>query len=290
MKRYVAGLACAAAAVLSAPALASTAHAQTADPVTVLKSQFGNGRGVTFVDKTKIQSKGESAIVADRKGTLHFGASGIAASDQTGKLRLPKGMFPSDSDEEDEESKGWAGLGKPERVIRVKQGAFISGGFLGEYIPADKTWVKSPGDSLGLVGALSQKVNVAEPATLGALLAHATTKRPGFYAGKITYGELRKISPWFRASTSLLGESSGEDKGTITWKLYLNAGQLPERLVTSEVEASSERDKTATIVDTRYSGWGSKVTTIKAPAPEEIATFDELDKGAKDEVPIPLGK
>lgn len=293
LKRYIAGLACAATAVVSVPALASTAHAKAADPVAALKAKLVSGQGVNFVDKTKIYAKGQkSTIAADRKGVLQFGPSGIVASDQTGKYRIDEETLDafeefSSSDEAEEGSaedlftKLIRGMTKPERVVRLGKTTYISGGGFGEFLPEGKTWLRFPEDSLGLVGVATQSVNAAEPTTLKALLAHATTKRTGFYAGKITWGELAKVSPWFRASqSSSLYENAG--KTVVNWKLYVGADQLPKRLTTSYTQGT----RTTTVYDTVYSGWGTKVS-VKAPAPETVAKPEELQL-IKPEAQVPI--
>ncbi|MFD0889144.1 hypothetical protein ACFQ08_31815 [Streptosporangium algeriense] len=298
MKRYIAGLACAAMAVMSVPALASTAHAKAADPVAALKSKLVSGHGVTFVDKTKAYAKGQkSMIAADRKGVLQFGSSGVVASDQTGKYRFDKetlkmleeasesgeGGSGQDENAEFEEfmAKLLKGMTKSERVVRVGKSSYISGGVFGEFVPADKTWVRFPQETLGMVGTATQSVNAAEPTTLKALLAHATTKRAGFYSGKITWGELAKVSPWFRASLS--GALAGSTRKTVVnWKLYVGADQLPKRLTTSYTPDK----KTTVVYDTVYSGWGAKVS-VKAPAAETVAELKDLQFD-KPEVPLDI--
>ncbi|MFI7533385.1 hypothetical protein [Streptosporangium sp. NPDC049376] len=279
MKRYIAGLACAAMAVVSVPALASTAHAKAADPVAALKSKLVSGQGVTFVDKTKIYAKGQkSTIAADRKGVLQFGPSGVVASDQTGKYRIDEETLkmieefssPGEDGEEDPFIRLVKAMTKPEQVVRLGKTTYVSGGAFGEFIPEGKTWIRFPQDTLGIVGAVTQSVNAAEPTTLKALLAHATTKRAGFYAGKITWGELAKVSPWFRASQSTaLTETAG--KTVMNWKLYVGADQLPRRLTTSYTQGK----RTTTVYDTVYSGWGS-IVSIEAPEPETVAELKDL--------------
>ncbi|GAA4226231.1 hypothetical protein FHR32_004025 [Streptosporangium album] len=289
MKRHIAGLACAATAVLSVSTFASAAHAQAADPVTALKGEFTSGRGVSFAETTKIHSSGGNAVVAQRKGVFQFGTSGISASDQTGKLRIKQSdlggaLEESDGEEDDTFSKMLAGMAKPERVIRIKNTSYVSGGMLGEFIPAEKTWVRLPMPMMGMVGSVSQYVNAAEPATLKALLAHATTKRAGLYGGKITFGELDKVSPWFRAS--MPGRGSGKAaKTVVSWKLFLGADRLATRLTTTY--AMPGMSGSTMTVDTRYTGWGSKVT-VKAPAAEEVAELKELQEGGEEATSIPL--
>ncbi|MFI7055995.1 hypothetical protein ACIBLB_28420 [Streptosporangium canum] len=284
MKRYIAGLACAATAVLGAPALASTAHAQAADPITALKSQFSSGRGVNFVDTTKVKGTQGNMVLAKRTGAFQFGPSGISASDQTAQLRFKESDFEgiTEGEEDEEISKFFAGLAKPERVVRVKNTTYVSGGVMGEFMPADKTWVRFPDGLLGFTGTMSQFVNVAEPATLKALLAHAT-KRAGTYSGKITFGELNKVSPWFRASKGTPAAKTA--KTVVSWKLFLGSDRLAKRLVTTYSMGGS--DESAVTIDTRYTGWGSKVT-VKAPPADQVADLKDLEEGAETATSIPL--
>ncbi|WP_433372927.1 hypothetical protein [Streptosporangium sp. CA-115845] len=292
MKRYIAGLACAATAVLGAPVLASTAHAQAADPITALKGQLKNGQGVTYVDTMKTQGVPKNTIAGHRKGELQFSTSGISASDHTTELRFEEGALEFSTREEDGDateeqkklSKLFAGLAEPERVVRVNKKAYLSGGAFGQFLPQDKPWLGYPGDTLGVTGSLGQLVNAAEPSTLKALLANATVKKPAAYAGKITFGELQKVSPWFRASGDGRKLSGEQAKVAINWKLFLNADRLPARLATSYTEFSSGPTWT---VDTRYTNWGSKVT-IDAPPADQVATTRELQAGFEADTPIPL--
>ncbi|WP_440082893.1 hypothetical protein [Streptosporangium sp. LJ11] len=286
LKRYIAGLACAATAMLGVPALASTAHAQAADPISALKKQFENGRGVTYVDTTKGRASYGSAVLAQRKGVLQFGASGINASDQTTKLRIKASDIAEITENlSEEESKVLVGLTKPERVIRVKNTSYVSGGIFGQFLPEDKTWLKLPG-VLGNTGRLSQLVNPAEPATLKALLARATVKRPTAYSGKITFGELYKVSPWFRAGV-FVAPTAKQSKITVQWKLVLGSDLLARSLTTTYSGTAVAAPGTTISVETRYTGWGSKVT-VKAPPADQVAKPGDLDEGVETDAPIPL--
>ncbi|MFF5108888.1 hypothetical protein [Streptosporangium sp. NPDC000509] len=293
MKRYIAGLACAATAMLGVPALASTAHAQAADPVSALKKQFKSGHGVAYVDTIKRKVAGKSTVFGKRKGEFQFNASGITASDHTTEVRFTEedlglGTGSGDSNGEktaDEErfEKLLAGLAEPERVVRVNKKAYVGGGAFGQFLPRDKPWLGSPEDTLGLTGSMGQFVNIAEPATLKALLARATVKRSNAYAGQITSGELQKVSPWFRVTQGrkLTGQ---ETKVKISWKLFLNANRLPVRLATSY---TTFKNGPTFMVDTSYSAWGSEVA-ITAPPADQVATMKELDAGFLADTPIPL--
>lgn len=229
---------------------------------------------------------------------MQFDASGIIASDHTTELRFAENALTldtGDSDfsggesdrektrEEEQLEKLFAGLAEPERVVRVNKKAYLWGGAFGQFLPKDKPWLGYPGDTLGLTGSQGQFVNVAEPATLKALLARATVKRPAAYAGKITFGELQKVSPWFRA-THGVKLSGQQTKITVSWKLFLNADRLPVRLATSYTTFQGGPTST---VDTSYSGWGSEVA-IAAPPADQVATVKELEAGFAADTPIPL--
>ncbi|GAA3444166.1 hypothetical protein [Planomonospora venezuelensis] len=273
MKRLIAGLTCAvsATAVLAAPASASAAHVQAPDPLAALKGQLATGRGVAFSDVTKTTSGGKSRVFSRLKGSLGFSRSGIASADMTGRLHVPE--------KDKEVLPGLGKLDRPERVIWVKNISYVSGGLFGEVLPEGKKWLRTPGMAFGIVGVSSHSVNAAEPATLKALLARATVKHPSAYSGKITFSELYKVSPWFRASFG--GKPTAKEaKTVITWKLALGAGRLPARL-TAAYRGTEGTTKGSTVtMDTRYTGWGSKVT-VKAPPADQVARPDELENGGE---------
>ncbi|GAA2993997.1 hypothetical protein [Streptosporangium longisporum] len=289
MKRYIAGLACAATAVLGVPALASTAHAQVADPVTALKSQFKNGRGVTYTDTIKIRRQQKTEVLGKRVGELQFGTSGVIASDHTTTLRIKEGDLGLGLESNDEEgsaeskrfNKLMAGLAEPERVVRIGNKAYISGGAFSRFMPTDRSWLQYPEDTHGVTGSMGQPVNAAEPATLKALLAHATVKQTSAYAGKITYSELHKVSPWFRAG---VGQKLLEPlaKMKINWKLFLDGRGLPARLTISSGGST---------ITTAYTNWGAPVA-ITAPPADQIATVKDVQAGfeAVETIPLLSGK
>ncbi|MBG0813509.1 hypothetical protein [Planomonospora sp. ID82291] len=289
MKRFIAGLACAAAAGLAVPTLASAAHAQApADPLAALQSKLGTGRGVSFSEKTKMVSGNTRYVFSTRTGVLQFGRSGVVASDHTTKLRIKASQLEEfealaqNSDDEDAKTfaKLTAGLTKPERTVTVKNVSYLSGGMFGEFLPSGKTWLRFPGPVNGAFGSAGQLVNPAEPATLKALLAHAA-RQTGGYTGKITFGELYKVSPWFRASV-MEKPSAKEAKTVVSWRLVLGADRLPARLTTTYPAG----DGASTTVETGYTGWGAKVS-VKAPPADEVAEITDLDEDVKD-APIPL--
>ncbi|GAA3136204.1 hypothetical protein GCM10010466_28740 [Planomonospora alba] len=293
MKRFIAGLACAAAAGMAVPTLASTAHAQApADPLAALQSKLGAGRGVSFSDTLKTVSGKQRAVVITRKGVLQFDGSGVVASDHTDKVRIKSSdleeLVVAGQNSYHEGDKAFAkaldGMTKPERTIRVKDVSYVSGGMFGAFLPQGKTWVRYPVpingvlDSLG--GLQPQLVNAAEPGTLKALLAHAV-KRPGGYSGKITFGELYKVSPWFRASMPLK-PTGAQAELAVDWRLSVGSDGLPTRLTSSYSVAKGS----SIAMETTYTGWGAKVS-VKAPPADEVIDFKDLDLEASD-VPVPL--
>ncbi len=294
LKRFIAGLACTAAAGLAVPTLASAAHAQApADPLAALQSKLGAGRGVSFSDSLKLAAGKERTVVITRKGVLQFDGSGVVASDHTSRPRIKSGdldeLVVAGQNSYDENSKAFAkalnGIAKPERTVRVKNVSYISGGMFGEFLPEGKKWIRYPGSINGVLDSLGglqpQLVNAAEPGTLKALLAHAV-KQPGGYTGKISLGELHKVSPWFRASMPLK-PTGAQAEQVLSWRLSVGSDGLPTRLTSTYVGGPNSSSIT---METDYTGWGSKVS-VKAPSADEVVAFEDLDLDAA-EVPVPL--
>lgn len=279
MKRIIAGLALASAATLitAGPALAAPA---AKDPVAAVKKQFVAGKGVKFSESTKAIQGRMRGIVTRRSGTYQFGNTGVAASDITGSFNI-KALGPIDAD--DDEAKALKALGTPERTITVGKTSYMSGGIWAEALPEDKTWLKVPNAPFsGLTGIYGQPLNLTEAATLKTLFKGAKPAQGG-YAGKITVGELRRISPSFRGNLLLGTPSKTTAKVAISWKLTVDAKGLPSRLVTTfpmSALSSGADDKSSLSVETKYSGWGSAVT-ITAPPTDQVT--DKPKSGLEDD-------
>jgi hypothetical protein len=286
MKRIITGLALASAAALITASPAQAAAPK--NPVAAVKKQFVAGKGVKFIDRVTVAQGRMREILLRRTGTLQFGASGVVASDVSGKFNIKA----SDLGEAAETELGKA-MTTPERSITVGKSVYLSGGIWGNVMPEGKTWLKvPPALSGGVTGIYGQPLNIiGEPATLKTLLKGAKPAAGG-YTGKITIGALEKVSPSFRGG--LLGQQlRGKAlKAVISWKLSVDGKGLPQRLVAaipmSALDSESPRGFSLSI-DTRFSGWGSKVS-ITAPSADEVA--DEPKSG--EELPttlkeIPLG-
>ncbi|MFI6455663.1 hypothetical protein ACIBF6_29370 [Streptosporangium amethystogenes] len=253
MKQVIAGVAVATVTTFVA---ATPVQAAATDPVKALKSQFVAGKGVKFTDVvTLVEFTGNTSFFK-RTGSFQFGRAGIVASDVSAKRTTDA---PETSD-----IIPWA-LDRPERTIRIGTTSYYSGGPWTP--PKGKTWIKHPnGMSAGFSGWYGQLVNVAEPATLKALITRG--KRTGrTYSGTISFGALERISPWLR-NVSLVRLSENSKAAVLRFRLTLGSDQLPQRLITvypgsTHVSAAVAEDRQLS-VETRYTGWGSRVT-VKAP-------------------------
>ncbi|WP_327585644.1 hypothetical protein OHA25_00180 [Nonomuraea sp. NBC_00507] len=273
MKRMLAGVVLATTATLVAatPAMAAAPK----NPVVAVKKHLAPGKGVKFTERTTLDVEGDRKIFVRRSGTLQFSKSGIAASDSTGKFNISLKDLGADADDAPELLKA---LASPERTIRVGTTSYLSGGMWATLLPEGKNWFKHPkGPTGGVTGIYSQPVNLAEPATLKTLFKSAKPASGG-YAGKITVGDLWKVSPWFRA-TGLSKPSAKALKSTISWRLAVNSAGLPTRLVSTFPMSALSGGKGSVSVDTRFSGWGTAVS-IKAPPADEVAT--EFENGEDD--------
>ncbi|MFI9554201.1 hypothetical protein [Nonomuraea endophytica] len=283
MKRIFAGVALtvAAAALTAAPAQAAAPK----DPVVALKKQFVAGTGVKFVDRTILANRGQREIFMRRTGTFAFSKAGLAASDITGKFNFKQSDLPEDAPDL------LKGLFAAERTIRVGTTSYISGGMFGTMLPEDKTWIKFPkGPTGGLTGLYGQMVNITEPNTLKTLLKSGKAIKGG-YAGAITVGQLNKVSAWYRASL-FDKPTKKQQKAVISWKLQLDGKGLPKRLVTtySPVAIGMDAEGKETLsVDTRYTGWGSKVTITAPPADDVTTEFKDGTSEIPDGLTLPNG-
>ncbi|MEU4572084.1 hypothetical protein ACBI99_12900 [Nonomuraea sp. ATR24] len=273
MKRIITGL-----ALASAAALVTATPAQAAapkNPVTAVKKHVAPGKGVKFTERTTVIEDGQRAVFLRRHGSFAFGRSGIAASDITGKLAI------NASDLDAEEDSLIAAMTKSERTIRIGTTSYLSGGIWSTVLPEGETWYKAPnGPPAGILGVLGQPVNIAEPATLKALFKNAKATSGG-YTGKITVGELRKASAWFRASRMGAKDTAKTLKTPINWRLTVDAKGLPTRLVTTFSAVALAMDSGSLSVDTRFTGWGGKLT-IKAPTADQVTT--DLEEGGEETV------
>ncbi|MFD1542350.1 hypothetical protein [Nonomuraea guangzhouensis] len=281
MKRIIAGLALASAATLitAGPALAAPA---AKDPVAAVKKQFVAGKGVKFSETTKAIQGPMRGIVIRRSGSYQFSNTGVAASDITGKFNV-KGLPAESVDADSDEAKFLKALSTPERTIRVGKTSYMSGGIWGEVLPEGKTWFKVPNAPFsGLTGVYGQPLDLTEAATLKTLFKGAKAANGG-YAGKITVGDLRRVSPTFRGNLLLGTPSSKTAKVAISWKLTVDAKGLPSRLVTTfpmTALSSSASKKESLSIETVYSGWGSAVK-ITAPPADQVT--DTPKSGTEDE-------
>ncbi|MGC5013718.1 hypothetical protein ACLQ2R_23395 [Streptosporangium sp. DT93] len=261
---------------------ASASRTSAADPVSALTRWFTPHRGVRLAENTKIIGEGKKyrAIFTRRAGTLEFGARGLVASDLTTRFTVPT---TGDG--------GIAGLFSPSRTVSVKGTAYTSGGVFADSLPEGKKWLRTPGDTGSLVSAVQQIISTVEPGTLRATLARTAARRPGgtwdgtrttVHSGTITLGELFTVSPAVRA---MLGTRPTGRSATlpVSWKIYLGSDLLVRRVVSSYTESTRGLNSTELtyVNDTRYTGWGTKVT-IKAPPTAQVADFDELTIGADE--------
>lgn len=226
------------------------------DPVKAVRAVLTPGKGVKFTDVTDIVTRDDGGVTVQRRtGSLMFGRGKIAASDITATWE--KGAFG------DSHNNG--------RTIRIGTVVYSSGGEYKGKLPEGTRWFKQAkngmtGDSNGW---FSQVVNVAEPATLAALVKAG--KRSGAtYSGTITFGRLAKVSPWFKASLPIRW-----DKTVLTYKLTVGGNGLPQKLATSfpatGIWDSPSWEGRTFETETRYKGWGGKIS-IKAPAANLVTT------------------
>jgi hypothetical protein len=256
-------------------------------PVTALKRRFVEHTGLRISDVGRVYRDGKAVVTIWRRGRVEFGASGVYATDTTGRTEAGRGAI--------REFEGLTGqrLGST-RVICFPDEAYLSGPGYETWLPEGKSW-------LGLIGpanikqtaALPQIVNVFEPATLGTLLAHSTVKRKlssgTYHQGAVTLRTLYRVSPSFR--DRLAGPPKGRSaKITVGFRLWLDRSNLARRLTTTwrQPVPGTPKRPTTTVADTRYTGWGSDVT-LAPPPPEDTADAGRVGGDFSPPPTLPVG-
>ncbi|GAA3116696.1 hypothetical protein [Streptosporangium carneum] len=257
MKRLIGGVSVAAAAAL---AFAPAAQASSTGGAETAQSRGVPSMGVRFTDLSAVTEDGGSTPLVRRTGSFQFGKDGVAASDISSKPAAKAGDRPA-----------WVGdRFAPQRTIRIGVTSYVSGGSYGARLPKGKTWYRTDKDVVDAGAWFGQIVNTAEPATLGTLLRHAK-RSGGVYSGTVTFAELAEVSHWFRTTLPI----RASDKTAVTFRLTLDRDRHPRRLTTSwratGVFDSDDWEGRTINVETRFAGWGGRVT-VKAPPASKVST------------------
>ncbi|SEH02120.1 hypothetical protein SAMN05444920_12455 [Nonomuraea solani] len=197
------------------------------------------GHGVRFTDTVTWSDGTDERGARDAKGTFQFDKKGIAAFDIT--------MNYGEDDKE--------------HVISIGKTGYYSGGILEKVLPKGKTWFKSAGGAIP--DAWAQFLNPAEPKTLAALIENGKTQG-NTVTGSITLKELKTVSAWVGAART----GKENDGIKIDYTLTLSSAGLVSRVRTSYT-ISRDGELDAVTVDSRFTGWGTKVS-IKAPPPATV--------------------
>ncbi|GAA1759906.1 hypothetical protein AB0K40_41735 [Nonomuraea bangladeshensis] len=255
MKRFLAGLtaACAATLVIAAPA----AQAAPIDPVKALRKQYVPGHGVRFTETASTKVNGKTMANEKSSGRLAFGKSGVVAVDVSTKNRRSTSF-------------------SPDRLISVGGHTYVQGGIYGKDLPEGKKWVRYSDSPAG--ATMNQPVDVFEPKVLRLLLTKAKSNKGGTYKGEISYKDIAKAY-----GSKLTGPVS---KIKVSYALGVNGKGLVTLLRTSWTLDFGVLGKTVGVTETRYTGWGSRVS-VKAPAESAWVDVKDLEEGAgvPEEIP-----
>ncbi|GGO06865.1 hypothetical protein GCM10010116_13670 [Microbispora rosea subsp. aerata] len=293
MKRALMALACATTAALLAPAVSAPAQAHTsaqvsvqakapaADPVTALRKQYAAGHGVRYVSSGAVTIAGIQGIKFSAHGGYAFNRSGIAATESVQKAKWNDLLKDEIDDLE--------GADDPVHKIVIGTTGYYSGGVYASVLPEGKTWLRLPGERPA--STLSLLVNPVDARALKTVLATTKAKRPGgkvngvkttLYRGTITLGQLIQADPSVKEGFAGLGTNPG--KTVVSWKLWIGPDQLVRRASAgTDLKLKIDGDSfTVTLSeDTRFAGWGKKVT-VKAPPKSKIANVTDIDSEVPD--------
>ncbi|GGT12560.1 hypothetical protein ACFFV7_49480 [Nonomuraea spiralis] len=275
MKRTVVGVILIAglAQLVAVPAQAARGN----DPVEALRAALTRGKGVNIVATAKSDHGGGVFYTLDLDGTIGFGPQGEIASDTSQRMQFSKTMISALKKLGMAEELAVDEL--PLRVISSGYDDYVSGPRFADVLPRGTSWVRYAYTDLPASNPL---LEVLEPATLKALLAHRTSWRGGVVKGMITSDKLVKISQSF--ASRFLGYSRSKPVSTISYTLRLSTTGLVERVTAKGVLHHWKGSVLRVTSDTRFSTWGRQVT-IALPLQSEVLDQGQLEGKVPYEVP-----
>ncbi|MEV0152010.1 MULTISPECIES: hypothetical protein [unclassified Nonomuraea] len=243
MKKMITALAAGAVMSAALSAVAAPAQAAPKDPVSALKAELVPGHGVRFTETVTWSDGTDEREVQDRKGVFQFDRKDVAAFDI--KIHW---------DDDDYGRQRAVGIGKI---------TYHSGGVMPAVLPEGKTWYKVK--RYGVPDSYGQILNPAEPRTLAALIEHGKAAKSSV-TGTITFKDLKQVSAWWAGAKA----DKSFDNTKVSYTLTLTSAGLVSR-VQSSFTATEDGKSAMIAVDSRYSGWGAKVS-VKAPDPAKVTT------------------
>ncbi|GGT22164.1 hypothetical protein ACFFV7_48550 [Nonomuraea spiralis] len=256
-----------ASTVTAGPAVRADA---VTDPAGAIQRRLVPGHGVRIVQRTKANWFGSWSTHKPVRGVVGFGKGKIVATDLTNY------------------NLGRAGIrniciGKRGYQLEARPDA-------DRPLPPGKRWVTYEWPCrLDLKSG--HHLSLSDPATLRAVLATTTSRRPaGMYdgvrttvhEGVITFAQLHKVNPDMRIGAR--SRPTGEYASwKVSWRLWIGPDQLVRRAWSAWRDPNDSLDRSAGeppyysfVEDLRLSDWGMKVD-IQPPPADETVSSEELD-------------
>ena len=167
----------------------------------------------------------------------------------------------------------------PLRVISSGSDDYVSGPRFTDTLPQGTNWVRYFHTDRPTSNPL---LEILEPTTLKALLAHRTSWQGRVIKGTIKGDKLVKVSDAF--ASRFRRYSWSEPVSTISYTLRLSADGLVERVTTKGVLRHWKGSVLRVKTDTRYSAWGRQIT-IALPLKSEVLDQDQLEGKVPYQVP-----
>jgi len=275
MKRTVVGVILIAglAQLVVAPAQAAPGN----DPVKALRAALIRGKGVNIVSTAKVDHGRGMYVTLNLDGMIGFGPQGEIASDASQRLQYSKTTMNALKELDMAEDATLEEM--PLRVISSGHDDYVSGPRFADALPQGTNWVRYPHTDLPASNPL---LEVLEPATLKALLAHRTSWRGGVMKGTIKADKLVKLSDSF--ASRFRGSSWSKPVSTISYTLRLSTAGLVERVTAKGVLHHWKGSVLRVQADTRYSAWGRQVT-VALPLKGEVLDQEQLEGKVPYQVP-----
>lgn len=249
VKRFLVAVAIAAASALLTT---GTAHAAPETPLTALKKQYVEGRGVKIKETSLIKVDGESAGSSTKvTGVAGFGRKGVNAYDLTlrGSSLLGEGT-----------QKIQMIYVKGDQYLRVRG------------IPdMPEGWVRY--SDVPAEFGTNQPIDIFNPKMFKRIISGAKVKKPGEYRGSIPFRDLVDGNP-----------GKLFDKASVTYRVFVNSKQIVTRVRSEYILDFGVLGSMSSIVDTTYYEWGHRVK-IQAPPKDQVTDSKDVQDGESGDHP-----
>ncbi|SDM00263.1 hypothetical protein SAMN05421869_13445 [Nonomuraea jiangxiensis] len=272
------------------------AEAAIPDVVRAVQQQLVKGASMKFTQYGTVTLNGRNRSANHmarvfrfnpiQDGTLQLGRNGIAAVGLTRRVAFDRENLPLAKEhaaEGDLVAKSLVTQTRPHRWVNTNGWFYDTARLWTAGLPGGKTWARRAKGTPAVTAFRDQVINIFEIRTLKTLIANAderkfglpnpagktpAMRKTGWYAGSITFGELYKLSPTFRAVAGKRPDASFTHR-VVIWRIIFDANGLPFQFGSGWSVKDRQKNADGGGATIKVVSWGP-ATTIARPKPAQV--------------------